>query len=140
MLCDFYRIFDEVVSKWRSIVNVEDFRYNQGHVEMKFPDSKLSRHANRVYTIGAYKLFENQFLKFLEYCQGLVVCNDGEHRWTKDIALSQGSSGVGDAEKVNKKDIVGSSVWRREMLRKFPDLISASELNVNTREIHRRRI
>ncbi|KAI5661586.1 hypothetical protein M9H77_20909 [Catharanthus roseus] len=37
-------------------------------------------------------------------------------------------------EKVNKKDIAGSSVRRREILRKFLDLISTSELNVNARE------
>ncbi|KAI5664448.1 hypothetical protein M9H77_23771 [Catharanthus roseus] len=47
-----------------------------------------------------------------------------------------GSSGVGGsvAGKVSKKDIVGSSVWRRNMLRKFSDLISASEWNINAWE------
>ncbi|KAI5674000.1 hypothetical protein M9H77_14364 [Catharanthus roseus] len=55
-------------------------------------------------------------------------------RWTKDIDLSLGSSSVGDVEKVRKKDIAGYSAWRREMLRKFLDLISASKLNINARE------
>ncbi|KAI5676141.1 hypothetical protein M9H77_07091 [Catharanthus roseus] len=55
-------------------------------------------------------------------------------RWTKDIDLSLGSSSVGDLGKVSKKDIVGYSAWRREMLRQFSDLISGSELNINSRE------
>ncbi|KAI5649234.1 hypothetical protein M9H77_35239 [Catharanthus roseus] len=55
-------------------------------------------------------------------------------RWKKDIYLSGGSTGVGDARKSSKNDIVGSSVWRRRMLRKFSDLISASELNMNAQE------
>ncbi|KAI5674097.1 hypothetical protein M9H77_14461 [Catharanthus roseus] len=41
---------------------------------------------------------------------------------------------VGDAKKVNKKYIAGSNVWRRGMLKKFSDLIFASELNVNAQE------
>ncbi|KAI5677324.1 hypothetical protein M9H77_08274 [Catharanthus roseus] len=57
---------------YRSTTNREDFCCNQGHVEMKVLDSKLLQRANRVYTIGAYKLFENQFMKFPEYCQGFV--------------------------------------------------------------------
>ncbi|KAI5650456.1 hypothetical protein M9H77_36461 [Catharanthus roseus] len=48
------------------------------------------------------------------------------------------SSGVGDAKKVNKKDIARSSVWRRDMLRKFSDLISASELNMNPRNVQKK--
>ncbi|KAI5677173.1 hypothetical protein M9H77_08123 [Catharanthus roseus] len=117
-------------------------------------------------------------MKFLEYCQGLLAYNDGEHvyedtlsisctckmlsevgilcshclhvfntlcvqsipdkyilkRWTKDIDVSGGSSGVGDARKCSKNDMVGSSVWRRGMVRKFSNLISASELNMNAWE------
>ncbi|KAI5681872.1 hypothetical protein M9H77_03100 [Catharanthus roseus] len=77
---------------------------------------------------------------------GLVVCNEGEHvheaipdkhilkRWTKDIDLSLGSRSIGDVWKVSEKDIAGYSASRREMLRKFLDLISASELNINARE------
>ncbi|KAI5682716.1 hypothetical protein M9H77_03944 [Catharanthus roseus] len=53
--------------------------------------------------------------------------------WYPIMASMCMSSGVGDKEKVKKKDISISSVWRREMLRKFSDLISASELNVNAR-------
>ncbi|KAI5677708.1 hypothetical protein M9H77_08658 [Catharanthus roseus] len=133
-MCDFYRIFDEVVSEWRSNANMEEFRCKQGHVEMKVPDSKLLQHANGVYNIGTYRLFEDQFMNFLEYCQELLAPNDGEHVWAKDIDVSGGSSGVTDARKGSKNDMVGSSVWRKEMLMKFSDLISASELNMNAQE------
>ncbi|KAI5653216.1 hypothetical protein M9H77_30403 [Catharanthus roseus] len=49
---DFYRIFDEVVPEWRSNANMEDFCFNQGHVEMMVSGSKLLQHTNRLYTIG----------------------------------------------------------------------------------------
>ncbi|KAI5653270.1 hypothetical protein M9H77_30457 [Catharanthus roseus] len=132
-LCDFYRIFDEVVSEWRSNANMEDFRYKEG-------------------------LFEEQFMKFPKYYQELVMFNEVGilyfhclrifnilyvqaipdkyilKRWTNDIDLILGSSSVGDLGKVSKIDIASSSAWRREILRKFSDLISTSELNINARE------
>ncbi|KAI5664665.1 hypothetical protein M9H77_23988 [Catharanthus roseus] len=57
----------KVASEWRSYANMEDFLCNQGLIEMKVPDLKLLQHANG-YTIRAYMLFENQFMKFPEYC------------------------------------------------------------------------
>ncbi|KAI5657669.1 hypothetical protein M9H77_26462 [Catharanthus roseus] len=135
---------------------------------MALHDSELLQHANGVYTIKAYMLFERQFMRFPEFCQGLVVSNDCEHVfeiWRPDISrfkrtivynehtLSISCTykmfsevgilcshclriqaiirtvGVCDAEKVNKKDIASSSVWRTEMFRKFSYLISAIELN-----------
>ncbi|KAI5654302.1 hypothetical protein M9H77_31489 [Catharanthus roseus] len=48
-------------------------------VEMVLPDPKLLQRANRVYT----------FMRFLKYCQRLVVFNDGEHMykiWRPDIS------------------------------------------------------
>ncbi|KAI5683046.1 hypothetical protein M9H77_04274 [Catharanthus roseus] len=103
---------------------------------MMVTESKLLKHANEVYTIGAYRLSEEQFMKFLEYCQGLVVIPDKYilKRWTKDIDLNLGNNNVGDIGKIRKKDIVDYRSWRREMLRKFSYLISASELNINARE------
>ncbi|KAI5668626.1 hypothetical protein M9H77_18479 [Catharanthus roseus] len=101
-------------------------RHDEGFVKMTVTESKLVKHANEVYTIGAYRLFEKQFMRFSEYCQELVVCNEGEHvyevwhpdiigfrhtyilkRWTKDIDLSLGNNSFGDLGKVSKKDIVG---------------------------------
>ncbi|KAI5661212.1 hypothetical protein M9H77_20535 [Catharanthus roseus] len=58
---------------------MEAFRCKEGFVEMIVTESKLLKHANEVYTIGAYRFFEEQFMKFSEYCQELVVCNEGEH-------------------------------------------------------------
>ncbi|KAI5671364.1 hypothetical protein M9H77_11728 [Catharanthus roseus] len=103
------------------------FPYKEGCVEKMVTESTLLKYANEVYAIRAYRLFEEQFMKFSEYYQGLV-------RWTKDIDLSLDSSGVGDVRKVSNKDIAGYSAWRREMLRKFSDLIFASELNINAQE------
>ncbi|KAI5671307.1 hypothetical protein M9H77_11671 [Catharanthus roseus] len=44
------------------------------------------------------------------------------------------SSGIGDARKGSKNDMLSSIVWRRGMLRKFSNLISTSDLNMNARE------
>ncbi|KAI5654443.1 hypothetical protein M9H77_31630 [Catharanthus roseus] len=66
-----------------------------------------TKHTNGVYTIGAYRLFEDQFIKFLDYCQGLLSSNNGEHVY---------------------------EYLEEEMLRKFSDLIFATELNMNARE------
>ncbi|KAI5681898.1 hypothetical protein M9H77_03126 [Catharanthus roseus] len=141
-LCDFYRVFDEVVSEWRSNANMEDFCYKEGYIEMIVTKLKLLKHANEVYTIGAYKIFEEQFMKFPEYYQGLVVCNEREHmyedipdkyilkRWTKDIDFSLGSSNIGDVGKVRKKDIsvklnINASESIEEGFRMIKDNISS---------------
>ncbi|KAI5662533.1 hypothetical protein M9H77_21856 [Catharanthus roseus] len=79
-LCDSYQIFVEVIFNGEATTNIEDFRCNQGCVEM---------------------------------------------RWTKNIVLSRRSTRIDNIKKVNKKDIGISSVWRRQMIRKFSDLISA---------------
>ncbi|KAI5676360.1 hypothetical protein M9H77_07310 [Catharanthus roseus] len=96
---------------------MENFHCKEVFSETMVTESKLLKHANEVYTIGACRLFEKQFMKFPNYCQELV-----------------GSSNFGDVGKVSKNDIVNYSAWRREMLRRFSDLISTSELNINARE------
>ncbi|KAI5671876.1 hypothetical protein M9H77_12240 [Catharanthus roseus] len=125
-LCDFYCIFDEVVSEWRSNTNMEGFCCTEEYVQMMITKSKLLKHANEVYTIRAYRLSREQFMKFLEYCQGLVVYNESEHvykvisdkyilkRWTKDIDLSLGNSSVGNVGKVSKKDCCELNINARE--------------------------
>lgn len=55
------------------------------------------------------------------------------NRWTKNVGLS-GVNIVESSLKLNNKDIVASSVWRRQIVRKFSELILASELNENARE------
>ncbi|KAI5666793.1 hypothetical protein M9H77_16646 [Catharanthus roseus] len=52
----------------------------------------------------------------------------------RSVPSITGSSIVGDERKGSKNDMVHSSVWRRGILRKFLDLISASESNMNARE------
>ncbi|KAI5676906.1 hypothetical protein M9H77_07856 [Catharanthus roseus] len=86
---------------------MEDSRCKEGYVEMKVTESKLLKHANEVYTIGTYRLFEGQFMKFLEYCQGLVTIPNKYilKRWTKNIDLSLDSSIIGDVGKNIEKDI-----------------------------------
>lgn len=84
----FTEYFLKLFLNGRSNENIEDFHYNQGCVEIVLPDSKLLQHANGVYNIGAYMLFERQFMRFLEYSQGLVVSNNGKHVyeiWHPDI-------------------------------------------------------
>ncbi|KAI5661784.1 hypothetical protein M9H77_21107 [Catharanthus roseus] len=94
------------VSEWKSNANMKDFCCKEGYVKMIVTESKVQKHANEVYTIGVYKLFE-------EYL---------------------GGTSIGDVEKVSKKDIAGCSAWRRYMFKKLSNLISASELNLHARE------
>ncbi|KAI5663131.1 hypothetical protein M9H77_22454 [Catharanthus roseus] len=56
---------------------------------MVLRNSKLLQYANRVYTIGAYMLFERKFMRFSEFFQGLVFSNEGDHAyeiWHPDIS------------------------------------------------------
>ncbi|KAI5673043.1 hypothetical protein M9H77_13407 [Catharanthus roseus] len=55
------------------------FCCKEGFVEMMVTESKLLKHANEVYIIGEYRLFEEHFMRFPDYCQELVVCNEGEY-------------------------------------------------------------
>ncbi|KAI5662263.1 hypothetical protein M9H77_21586 [Catharanthus roseus] len=91
---------------------MEDFCCKEGYVKMIVTESKLLKHANEVYTIGAYRLFEEQFMKFPKYCQGLVAIVDKYilKRWTNDIDLSSGSSSVDDVRKVSENDIADKEV------------------------------
>ncbi|KAI5653820.1 hypothetical protein M9H77_31007 [Catharanthus roseus] len=91
---------------------MEDFRCKEEYVEMTVTESKLLKHANEVYTIGQYKIFEEKFMKFSENGQGLVATPNKYilKRWTKDIDLSLCSSSVGDVGKVSKKDIAENEV------------------------------
>lgn len=55
-------------------------------------------------------------------------------RWTKDTVLIDRSKEIENTNKINRKDIGVSSVWRSQMIRKFSKLISASEWNPNAQE------
>ncbi|KAI5678705.1 hypothetical protein M9H77_09655 [Catharanthus roseus] len=86
---------------------MEDFRCKERYVEMMVSESKLLKHANKVYTIGAYRLFEKYCMKFPEYYQGLLAISDKYifKRWTKHIDFSLSNSSVGDVGKISKKNI-----------------------------------
>lgn len=61
-LCDFYNIFCDVVSEWRSKENGEDNRCSKGNVEMAFPSINILKHAMSVYTVEAFLMFEKEFI------------------------------------------------------------------------------
>ena len=61
-LCDFYNIFCDVISEWRSKENGEDHRSSKGNVEMAFPSINILKHAMFVYTVEAFLMFEKEFI------------------------------------------------------------------------------
>ncbi|XP_019170574.1 PREDICTED: protein FAR1-RELATED SEQUENCE 5-like [Ipomoea nil] len=89
-LSDFYNSFVNVVSEWRSKENGEDVRCSQGLPTMALDHVKLLLHARNVYTIEAYYLFEQQFLKGAACHQESVASNVDElkyHIWRPDIDI-----------------------------------------------------
>ena len=71
-LCDFYNIFCDVVSKWRSKENGEDHRCSKGNVEMAFTSINILKHAMSMYTVEAFLMFEKEFIDGVAYkCKGI---------------------------------------------------------------------
>ena len=66
-LCDFYNIFCDVVSEWRSKENGEDYRCSKGDIEMAFPSVSILKHAMSVYTVEAFLMFEKEFIDGATY-------------------------------------------------------------------------
>ncbi|KAJ8450757.1 hypothetical protein Cgig2_021229 [Carnegiea gigantea] len=66
-LCDFYNIFYDVVSEWRSKDNGEDHRCSKGNVEMAFPSINILKHAMSVYTTEVFLMFEKEFIDGVAY-------------------------------------------------------------------------
>ncbi|XP_056692158.1 protein FAR1-RELATED SEQUENCE 5-like [Spinacia oleracea] len=62
-LCDFYHVFLDVISEWRSKENGHDYRNWKGRPEVAAANCGILLHARKIYTIEAYVLFEEQFLK-----------------------------------------------------------------------------
>ncbi|XP_056688553.1 protein FAR1-RELATED SEQUENCE 5-like [Spinacia oleracea] len=62
-LCDFYHVFLDVISDWRSKENGHDYRNWKGRPEVAAANCGILLHARKIYTIEAYVLFEEQFLK-----------------------------------------------------------------------------
>ncbi|KAJ8423422.1 hypothetical protein Cgig2_032672 [Carnegiea gigantea] len=146
-LCDFYNIFCDVVSEWRSEENGEDHRCSKGTAEMVFPSVNILKYALSVYTVEAFLMFENEFIDSASYNYKEVGSSSSDRvlhacsvkqvpdqyinkRWCKGIKDGQ----ILDSENsVGKELMACSSVWKMQMMRKINSLIIASQMNMNAR-------
>ncbi|XP_056698452.1 protein FAR1-RELATED SEQUENCE 5-like [Spinacia oleracea] len=80
-LCDFYHVFLDVISEWRSKQNGHDYRNWKGRPEVAAKNCRILLHARTIYTIEAYVLFEEQFLKGM-------ACSQEEKRGNTTIEKS----------------------------------------------------
>lgn len=77
-LCDFFGIFGSVVSDWRSNERKDNALCWDGVPEVSIPCSLLES-AAKVYTIGAFKRFEKEFVKSMSYKHNLESTLDQTH-------------------------------------------------------------
>ncbi|XP_021731731.1 protein FAR1-RELATED SEQUENCE 1-like isoform X2 [Chenopodium quinoa] len=188
-LCDFYQVFLDVVQEWRSKEKGRDYNTIRGNRHLAFAYIGILVHARSLYTIQAYVLFEEEFIKgtacdhkdagvnFPEYYYHLwrpgkdmikheVVFNKETHeicctcmlfsemgllcchalriyhmncvhkipddyickRWTKAAMCSHGLD-----EPTMKTNVVSTSVWRTQTLRKFVKLVTSCQHSLNAR-------
>ncbi|XP_021735691.1 protein FAR1-RELATED SEQUENCE 5-like [Chenopodium quinoa] len=62
-LCDFYQVFLDVVQEWRSKEKGRDYNTIRGNRHLAFAYIGILVHARSLYTIQAYVLFEEEFIK-----------------------------------------------------------------------------
>ncbi|XP_056691821.1 protein FAR1-RELATED SEQUENCE 5-like [Spinacia oleracea] len=62
-LCDFYHLFLDVISAWRSKENHHDYRVLRGNRHMAAANVSILVHARKVYTGYLYVMFEEHFLR-----------------------------------------------------------------------------
>ncbi|XP_074300343.1 protein FAR-RED ELONGATED HYPOCOTYL 3-like [Silene latifolia] len=74
-LCDFYEIFGKVLSEWRSQERKDNSLCWEGTPEVAIPCSLLEFGA-RIYTIGAYKRFQKEFVKGMSYKHNMMPSVD----------------------------------------------------------------
>ncbi|XP_074306335.1 protein FAR1-RELATED SEQUENCE 5-like [Silene latifolia] len=74
-LCDFYEIFGTVLSEWRSQERKDNSLCWEGTSEVAIPCSLLEFGA-RIYTIGAYKRFQKEFVKGMSYKHNMMPSVD----------------------------------------------------------------
>ncbi|XP_021757116.1 protein FAR1-RELATED SEQUENCE 9-like isoform X4 [Chenopodium quinoa] len=188
-LCDFYHVFLDVISEWRSKEGARDYNTLRGNRHLAFANIGILVHARSLYTIQAYVLFEEEFirgtaydhvdngLRFPEYSYLLwrpgkdiikheVVFNKETHaicctcmyfsetgllcshslrvyhlhcvrnipqeyimkRWTKAAMCSHGIE-----EPTLRTNVVATSVWRSQTIRKFVKLITSCQNSLNAR-------
>ena len=66
-LCDFYHVFLDVISEWRSKENENDYNTLRGNRHLAFAHISILVHAKSLYTIQAYIIFEEEFIKGTAY-------------------------------------------------------------------------
>ncbi|XP_057247160.1 protein FAR1-RELATED SEQUENCE 5-like [Beta vulgaris subsp. vulgaris] len=71
-LCDFYKVFIDVVEEWRDRENGEDYNALNGNKHLAFVDVKLLNEAKKIYTVAVYLTFEENFIRGASFCQKLV--------------------------------------------------------------------
>ncbi|KAK9677479.1 hypothetical protein RND81_11G145800 [Saponaria officinalis] len=74
-LCDFYDIFGTVLSEWRSRERKDNSLCWEVMPEVSIPCSLLE-FGSKIYTIGAYKRFEKEFVKAMSYKHKFVPSID----------------------------------------------------------------
>ncbi|XP_021747450.1 protein FAR1-RELATED SEQUENCE 5-like [Chenopodium quinoa] len=188
-LCDFYHVFLDVVSEWRSKEGGRDYNTLRGNRHLAFANIGILVHARSLYTIQVYVLFEEEFirgttydhvdngLRFPEYSylrwrpekdiiKHEVVFNKETHavyctcmyfsetgllcshslrvyhlhcernipqeyimkQWTKASMCSHGIE-----EPTLRTNVVATSVWRSQTIRKFVKLITSCQNSLNAR-------
>ncbi|CAH9068262.1 unnamed protein product [Cuscuta europaea] len=89
-LCDFYKMFCDVVDEWRLDENGHDFRCSEGTVEMVLLQDTLLTHARDVYTLEIFKVFQEQYLKGMSHFFKLISqnCHDYVyHVWLNGVDM-----------------------------------------------------
>ncbi|XP_057248352.1 protein FAR1-RELATED SEQUENCE 5-like [Beta vulgaris subsp. vulgaris] len=71
-LCNFYKVFIDVVEEWRDRENCEDYNALNGNKHLAFVDVKLLNEAKKIYTVAVYLTFEENFIRGASFCQKLV--------------------------------------------------------------------
>ncbi|KAJ8443817.1 hypothetical protein Cgig2_017298 [Carnegiea gigantea] len=142
-LRDFYNIFCDVVSEWRSKENGEDHRCSKGNVEMAFPSVNILKHAMSVYTIKTFLMFEKEFIDGAAYNYKAIEsssCAMSFEVWGIRVGRdSHGCKGIKDSQTLDlgtsngKENVSCSLVWRMQMIKKINSIITASQMNKNAR-------
>ncbi|XP_021751565.1 protein FAR1-RELATED SEQUENCE 5-like [Chenopodium quinoa] len=84
-LCDFYQVFLDVVHEWISKESGKDYNTIRGNRHLAFAYIGILVHARLLYTIQAYVVFEEEFIKGiacdhkdfgLNYPEYSIICGD----------------------------------------------------------------
>jgi len=62
-LFDFYHIFSDVISEWRSKEKKDNVQSKEGYPNMYLSQVSILQQAVRIYTINMYKVFKVEYVK-----------------------------------------------------------------------------